>query len=105
MMFDDLTEPTQDELKEKIADQTRTIYNLENELIGREREIRDADKRNGEYVEMIEKMRDLVHRYFDRHGRDVFKEWEKEQREKDNSDTSCQNYNLTTFTDTIRISQ
>jgi len=79
-MFEDLTRPSRDELEEKIADQTRTIADLENELVGREREIRDADKRNGEYVEMLEKMRELIQRYFDEYGKDLFEEWEKEQK-------------------------
>jgi hypothetical protein len=79
-MFDDLTEPTTDELKETIADQSQIISDFENELIGREREIRDADKRNGEYVEMIDKMRDLIQRYFGKYGKDVFEEWQMEQK-------------------------
>ena len=79
-MFDDLTEPTTDELKETIADQSQIISDFENELIGREREIRDADKRNGEYVEMIDKMRDLIQRYFGKYGKDVFEEWQREQK-------------------------
>ena len=85
-MFEDLTEPTRHESKEKIANQKQVINDLENELVNREREIRDADKRNGEHVEMLDKMRDLVQRYFDKYGKDLFEEWEKEQREKDNSD-------------------
>ncbi|UCE53291.1 MAG: hypothetical protein JSV31_29230 [Desulfobacterales bacterium] len=78
-MFEDLTEPTIDELKDTIADQARIISDLEEELIGREREIRDADKRNGEYVEMIDKMRDLIQRYFGKYGKDLFEEWQMEQ--------------------------
>jgi len=79
-MFEDLTEPSRDELEETISDQTQIIKDLENELIGREREIRDADKRNGEYVEMLDKMRGLIQRYFDEYGKDLFKQWEKEQK-------------------------
>ena len=79
-MFEDLTESTTDELKDTIADQARIISDLENELIGGEREIRDADKRNGEYVEMIDKMRDLIQRYFGKYGKDLFEDWQKEQK-------------------------
>ena len=79
-MFEDLTKPSRDELEETISDQKRIINDLENELVGREREIRDADKRNGEYVEMLDNMRDLIQRYFDKYGKDLFEEWEKEQK-------------------------
>jgi hypothetical protein len=78
-MFEDITEPTRDEMKETIADQARIISDLENELVNRERELRDTDKRNGEYIEMIDKMRELVHRYFDKYGKDLFEEWQEEQ--------------------------
>jgi predicted RNase H-like nuclease (RuvC/YqgF family) len=78
-MFEDFTEPTTEELKEKVANQKKIISDLENELIGREREIRDADRRNGEYVEMLDKLKDLIHRYFDEYGKDLYEEWEKEQ--------------------------
>lgn len=79
-MYEDLTEPTGDEMEETISDQQKIITDLENELVNREREIRDADKRNGEYVEMMDKMRDLVQRYFDKYGKDLFEEWQKEQK-------------------------
>ena len=79
-MFEDLTRPSRDELEETISHQTRIITDLENELIDREREIRDADKRNGEYVEMLDNMRDLIQRYFDKYGKDLFEEWQKEQK-------------------------
>jgi hypothetical protein len=79
-MFDDFIEPTREELKEKVANQKKIISDLENELNGREREIRDADKRNGEYVELLDKMRDLIHRYFDEYGKDIYEKWEKEQK-------------------------
>ena len=82
-MFEDITEPTQDEMKETIADQRQIISDLENELIDREREIRDADKRKGEYCQMIDKMRELIRRYFDEHGKSIFEEWKKEEAEKD----------------------
>ena len=78
-MFEDFTEPTIDELKEKVADQQRLISDLENELKDREREIRYSDRRNGEYVEMLDKMKDLIHRYFDEYGKDLYEEWEKEE--------------------------
>ena len=78
-MFDDFLEPTGEELKEKVANQKKIISDLENELNGREREIRDADRRNGEYVEMLDKLKDLVNRYFDEYGKDLYEEWEKEQ--------------------------
>jgi hypothetical protein len=65
-MFEDLYKPTRDELEEKITDQTRIISDPENELIGREREIRDSGKRNGEYVEMMDNMKEIIQRYFDK---------------------------------------
>jgi hypothetical protein len=78
-MFEDFLEPSVEDLKEKVANQKSIISDLENELVGREREIRDADKRNGEYVEMLDKLKDLIHRYFDEYGKDLYEEWEKEQ--------------------------
>ena len=79
-MFEDFTEPTTEELKEKVANQKKIISDLENELNGREREIRDADRRNGEYLEMLDKLKDLISRYFDEYGKDLYEEWEKEQK-------------------------
>jgi hypothetical protein len=78
-MFEDFTEPTTEELLEKVANQKKIISDLENELNGREREIRDADRRNGEYVEMLDKLKDLVNRYFDEYGKDLYEKWEREQ--------------------------
>ena len=79
-MFEDLTRPSRDELEETISDQKNIITDLENELVNREREIRDSDRRNGEYVEMLDKMRELIQRYFDGYGKELFEEWQKEQK-------------------------
>ena len=81
-MFEDITESTQDEIKEKIVDQTQIISDLEDELVDKERQLRDTDSRIGEYVEALDKMRDLLRRYFDKHGKSIFEEWEKEEKGK-----------------------
>ena len=35
---------------------------------------------------MLDKMRDLIQRYFDRYGKDLFEEWTKEQEESKATD-------------------
>jgi hypothetical protein len=51
--------------------------------LNKERQLRDADSRLGEYIEALEKSRDILRRYFKKHGKDIFEEWEKEEKEKE----------------------
>ncbi len=76
-MFEDL-QPEPD-WEQKYYKQKKLIDDLEKEVVDKERQLRDTDSRLGEYLDALNKSRELLRRYFDKHGKDIFEEWAKEQ--------------------------